>query len=326
MLPGLTISVLLLVLLFSIVDWQDVYEVLRKAEWRYILLALPVYAVGYWLRSLAWYNLLKEEVPIKRVFFVMQSGYLLNNIFPFRLGEVGRMVLLGKDLGFFRVMSTILIERAFDMLIAAATLLGTLPFVLSVQDERTQIVALLVAFLVLGGLIVLRLLAGHPSWIKRIAKIILGRWQALYVSVLEKVDSFTEGLVALTDWRRFAAVAAWMILSWLVAFVVQFLFMRSVIQNPGFIWAVFVLSFSALGVAVPSSPAYIGVYEGAMTLGLTFFGVPAEQGLAYALISHIAYIFLTGILGAVGLIGEGETLAGLYSRIQKQNTLQKEQE
>ncbi len=47
----------------------------------------------------------------------MSAGYLLNNIFPFRLGEIGRAILLDdpERSPALEVFSSILMERVFDV-------------------------------------------------------------------------------------------------------------------------------------------------------------------------------------------------------------------
>ena len=129
-LPGILISLIALALVFYFVDWHGFLDALKHANYSFYFLALLVYLISYFFRTWAWRSLLKEEVSFKKVFLTMNAGYLLNNILPFRLGELGRAFLLGHaGLGFWRVFSTILIERSFDMILAAGLLLGTLPFV-----------------------------------------------------------------------------------------------------------------------------------------------------------------------------------------------------
>src|SRR4030042_1001940 len=79
----------------------------------------------------AWRRLLQDKVTRRQTFFTINEGYLLNNFLPLRLGEVGRAYLLGQNsgLGFWRVLSSILLERGLDVLLTVAMLLGALPFV-----------------------------------------------------------------------------------------------------------------------------------------------------------------------------------------------------
>jgi uncharacterized protein (TIRG00374 family) len=72
-----------------------------------------------WLvcRGKAWHTLLRRRAAYRDVFFTLNEGYLINNILPFRLGEVARAYLLGRKahLSFWDVLSTVLIERFLDL-------------------------------------------------------------------------------------------------------------------------------------------------------------------------------------------------------------------
>jgi uncharacterized membrane protein YbhN (UPF0104 family) len=68
-------------------------------------------------------------------------------------------------------------------------------------------------------------------------------------------------------------------------------------------------------VAVPSSPAYVGVLEAAWIGGLSVFGVAASTALAYALASHLLNIVITGVLGVYAVGRAGESLGNLYAQI-----------
>jgi hypothetical protein len=103
-----------------------------------------------------------------------------------------------------------------------------------------------------------------------------------------------------------------MLLSWVLSVLVQFGFIKAVLPQATLLWAGFVQTVMALGVALPSSPAYVGVYEGAVIAGLSVFGVAAANALAYALISHAMNILTTGIFGAIGLVREGTNIGDVY--------------
>ncbi len=75
--------------------------------------------------------------------------------------------------------------------------------------------------------------------------------------------------------------------------------------------AVVVLGITSLGMAVPSSPGYIGVFEYLTVVALGLFGVPHEQALGYALLSHgLNYVGVLA-LGALGVAEEGLSYARL---------------
>ena len=83
---------------------------------------------------------------------------------------------------------------------------------------------------------------------------------------------------------------------------------------------VFAISVAMIGIALPSSPGFIGVYEAAYVGALSVFGVSYESALAFALVDHVFYIGLTGIVGAYALIREGLSLSQLARRVQQERS------
>lgn len=315
MLPGLLVSAVVLLVLFRLFDWRDVVAALRQGDPRFILLALPFYLLSYLMRSLAWRTILQETAPLRDVFLTMHSGYLLNNVLPFRLGEVGRAYLLGRTLGFWRVFSTILIERAFDMILAASLLLGTLPFVL--VDSDAGWTALAIGGVVLLGLLAFYLLARYREWALATFERLGARWPLVLRLGRERLDAFLTGLSALTSPSRFLRVLAWMLLSWAMAVMVQWMVLRAFYPAAAPLHAAFALAVSALGVAVPSSPGYIGVFEAAVVGALAAFDIPFATAFADAVMLHLLYVTVTGSFGLYGLMRGGVGLGEIFRRLQR---------
>ena len=313
-LPGVLLSLIALAAVFYFVDLKEVGHAFEEADYWYLIPVVVVYTTALGIRGLAWRALLSDEPPFKQVFLILNAGYLLNNILPFRLGEIGRAFLLGrKGLGFWRVFTTILIERAFDMALVAGMVLSTLPFIWGAS--RAQQVALLVAGVVLAGVAALHLLARHQARALSIFERLGSRWPPLLQLGKDRIEAFFAGLSALTDVRRFLKVLGLMVVNWFLAVVAQFLLLRAFVPSAHLLWAVFGQGIVALGVAVPSSPAYVGVLEAAWVGALSLVGVAPAEALAYAFASHLLNIAVTGLIGGYALLKEGQSLSRLYYRI-----------
>ncbi len=188
-LPGIFISLIALGFLFYIVDWREFVIALQHANYWYLLLSLPVYLSSYLTRSRAWQITLLDEAPFKKIFLIQQAGYLLNNIFPFRVGELGRSYLLGRHgLGFWRVFSSIFVERAFDLLLAVGLLLGTLPFVVDIPGSKN--LALLVGAFGLIALLMMFLLSRQQDRVLRWYENLGQRWPPLVELGRDRLQSF----------------------------------------------------------------------------------------------------------------------------------------
>lgn len=319
MLPGIAFSILAIIILFRYFEWQDVVEALRHAEWVYLLIAIPVYLTSYVFRAMAWRMILKEAVSFRKVFLTMHVGYLLNNILPFRMGELGRAYLLGREenLRFWRAFSSIIIERVFDMIMAVAILMGTLPFVLNTGNTRQ--IASLVGAAVLLGLVLLYLLARNRQWALTQFERLGERWPIVLRLGKDRLEAFLEGLSALTSLRRFLGVFGLMVISWILAIAIQYLILRSFYPGAQLLHGAFSLGSSSLGVAVPSSPGYLGVYEAVVVAALSVFAIPPSTAFAHAVTAHILYILLTGTFGTYTLIISDISLTKIFQSVRNIN-------
>jgi uncharacterized protein (TIRG00374 family) len=264
---------------------------------------------------MAWRTTLIEQAAFKDTFFVLNQGYLLNNVLPFRLGELGRALLLGGRAGmrFWRVLSSIVIERVFDLGIAAGLLLGTLPLVIGAEWARSA--ALVAAALVVAGFVALFVMASKPQSVTGILKALTKPWPKLQNWGIEQLEHFLEGLTALRDGWRFLRVAFWMLLTWGFNIAWYYVLMLSFFPDATWLWVLFSIAVASVGVALPSSPAYIGVLEAALVGSLTLFGADEATALAYALVAHVLYFAITGILGLVGFWQQGQSLGDVYGQL-----------
>ncbi|MBI3158768.1 MAG: flippase-like domain-containing protein [Chloroflexi bacterium] len=316
-LPGILVSLAALAALFYFIDLPAFLAALRQSDWRGFALAFVLFFGTLAARSLSWRILLQEKAGFRRAFWVLNEGYLLNNVLPFRLGEFGRALLMGRaqNLPFWEVLSTIIVERIFDVGIMAGLLLGTLPFVLGAENARTA--ALAAAAVMAAGFLVLFAMARNRPGTLGLFGRLAGRWPRLSAWGLPKLAAFLDGLAVLTEARRFFLVLGLLLLAW--AFNVGWYgaLLWGFVGPVSPVMAGFVVGASALGVALPSSPGYIGVFEAALVGALSLFGVEAAVALAFAISAHVLYLVITITLGAYGLSRDGQSLGGLYRQITK---------
>jgi uncharacterized protein (TIRG00374 family) len=311
------ISAVCLAVVFYFADPRRLVEALRLADYRFVVLAIGLMLVWLLVRAIVWRTLLQDQASFKQVFFTINEGYLLNNILPFRLGEVGRAYLLSRkaDLGFWQVFSSILIERSLDLALAAGLLLCTLPFVVGATWAREA--ALAAGVLVLLGLAVLYLMARNRAWSMAKFSLISTRWPRLGELTGERLEAFFNGLAVLTDGRRFVKAVGWILVDWFLAILEYYALLLAFFPQTQFLWAAFTLGVAALGIAAPSSPGAVGVYELSVVGALSLFGLDPSVALAFALTAHLINYLVTGLLGAYALSQEGETLIHLYHSVRR---------
>lgn len=315
MIPGLAISLVSLAAVLTIVDLERFLQALRMADYRFVALVFGFTLCWLLVRGMVWRTLLQEKATFSQTFWTVNQGYLLNNLLPFRLGEIGRAFLLSSKAGleFWQVFSTILIERALDVAFAAGVLLAALPAAFGATWARQA------AFGAAGFIILvfagMYLLAHYRQRAMQIFERLAGRWRLLQKVGSRQLNAFLNGLAVLDDPRQFLKAIAWMTLDWGVAILQFYALILAFFPDGQLVWAVFTLGVLALGVAAPSSPGAIGVQELAMVAALSAFGLDASVALAAALTAHLTNYLVTGILGSYALFKDGETLASLYRRV-----------
>lgn len=312
-LPGVVISVVALALVFRLSNWKDLGAALSAVTIESILLVIIFTLLYLFVRSFAWKVLLEGKITWKQAFFTLNIGYLLNNVFPLRAGEFGRAIVLGKSsgLGMMHVLSSIVIERAFDLFYAAVFLLLTLPLALGMGWVYP--VAYTTLGLVILGMILLLVMARYQTvviaWTEKIGQ----RWSIVQRYVIPQIRSLLGGLNVLTQPVQFVLAFALVGISWGGAFIVYYVMIVTFVPGAPFWWAVFADAVLAMGIAIPSAPAALGVFEAALVGGLALLGVANSVALAYAVLMHFMQVAITGVLGFYALAREGRSIASLFS-------------
>lgn len=316
-LPGILISLAALMVVFYIAEPPRLLAALRQADLRLVLLNGLITLLWLAVRAALWRSLLRGQPSLRQTFFTINEGYLLNNLLPFRLGELARVLLLSKKTGlpFWQVLPTVAIERIFDLACAAGLLLSTLPFVVGASWAREA--ALGAGVIVLAGLGGLYALARWRSTALALFGRLTARLPRLQRFALERLPVFFEGLAALSETRLFVLAASLALLNWLIAIGQYYFLMLAFFPGGQPLWAAFTLSVAALGVAVPSSPGAIGVYEASVVGALSLFGLDPSTALAFALTAHLLNYLITGSLGAIGLAQDGMSLGELYRQLRQ---------
>lgn len=267
-------------------------------------------------KSLAWRVLLEKKATVGQTYLIVNEGYFLNNIFPLRAGEIGRAIFMGRTsgLGSLHILSTIVIERAFDVAIAAGLLIATLP--LALEMDWAQPVANTTLVMVILGIFLLYLSARFNQQVENIIHSIGKRWPLVDRVVAPHLESILNGLKVLTKPTLFFICIFWVFITWLLWFLTYYVMLLSIAPTAPFWWAVFLLGVLAMSLAIPSAPAGLGVFEASTVGALSLLGVSNSKALAYAIAIHALQFAINGILGFYGLVKQGRSLAELFSEIQ----------
>ena len=314
-LPGALVSIVLIAAILYYVDFGTVLRALRVADYRILAVAMSLSFLWLIVRAKVWQTLLRDKPPYREVLFATGEGYLLNNFLPFRLGELGRAYLLSRNSGmqFGEILPTIFIERAFDLAFSAAIFLSALPFVVGANGSER--IGIIIGVFVVIGLVVMYIVARNNQWALDVFHRLSARWPALQKTGGSFLESFFTGLGVLTDGWLFARFLLWMTFNWAIALVAYYLLILAFFPVGQWFWGAFILGAAAFGGAIPSLPGAVGTFEGAVAGALTLLTNDQSTSLAVALTARFYNYLNSGVIGGIGLMREGESLAGVYKEL-----------
>ncbi len=311
----LAFSGIAIALILHQIQLSEFIENFSRVPWVWIAAAVLLFLLSYISRVFCWYILLRKKVTFRDTFFTMGAGYLLNNIFPFRLGEIGRAVLLADPKGptAIEVLSSVVVERVFDVFLGSIFFLSMLPRVVSGEFNQTLIV---MAFVIAAiGMVVLFAAARFQYRIN----VWLSHWSEkrgfIKNWLAPKLEQFFIGLSVLNSPRLFLLAFGSLGLSWIIAFGENYFIFQNLYPSPPLWWMVLILSAAAFGMALPSIPAGFGLFEGVMVGAFALVGVSPDLAFTHAIIIHAISFIFSNLIGLVGLKLRGEAVISFYNRV-----------
>ena len=125
-------------------------------------------------------------------------------------------------------------------------------------------------------------------------------------------EQFSLGLSVFKDWKGILLAFVYSIMVWSIISVGNYFVLLAFHLNAlPYNAAVFVLVVIAIGVAVPSAPAYIGIYQIACQVALEAYGIDPSKGGSVAWVLWASQVFPVVIIGLFYLWNENLSLKQL---------------
>ena len=319
--PGLLISVIAVAVLVRIIDPDIFIESIRSINQLDILIFLFFLLLSLMIRAAAWKFIL-VGVSYKDAFLIINEGYFFNNLIP-RSGEIARTILTSgiSSLGVMEVAAGILFERALDVIIASAMFLITLPLALSLSWIKP--IATLLLFSLVGIVVLMLLVAANSARLEKKFQSIQSTNPFVTRYIIGGAVKITRAMALLNRPTDIALALLLILLTWSIWTLMLFYGIRIIVPDAPFWWSVFAEGVLALGIAVPSAPASLGVYEGTMVAALSVFGINTNQALSLAVVLHFLQILVTSLIGVYGLFIQGHSITGMIGKIRSKFTSEK---
>lgn len=313
---GLALSAGFLYLALRGLGIRDIWEPLKSARYWWLLPGVGVYFVGVWVRSWRWHYLLRpvKSVSTPKIFPIVAIGYMGNNIYPARAGEILRAVVLKRkeDISISASLATIVVERVFDGVVMLgfvflnlpelATLTGTSGFI-----GNIQMLALWGSAAFIGVLAVFLAAAMFPvqaeKVITKLIQILLP--EKFRVKVTDIVLRFLNGLESLRSPKEAIMVLLTSIVIWLLETGKYWLVMHAFDFQVSFFALMLMNGIVNLATTIPSAPGYVGTFDAPGIAVLTAYGVDQGVAAGYTLVLHAALWLPITLLGAYYMMREG---------------------
>ena len=309
----LFLGLVLLYFAFRGIDLNELMLEIKHADYRWVALSLLFAVLALVFRAWRWRLLIEplDEYPkVSHVFHAINIGYLANFVLP-RIGEITRCGVLNRTdrIPVGRLIGTVIVERAFDLLMSALLLCLILLLRFSeVSDFITENMIQPASDKIQGGI--------GMGWL--VAIIVLAtlalilffrifRVQLSKISIMRKIKELMQGIVKgiksayrIRNFSLFVALNFMVFGMYFMQTYVMFFAIEST-SSLGLGDALFILVLSTLAFIIPVQGA-IGAYHWIISMGLTIFGLTRDEGMVYATISHTVTAILFILLGAMSLI------------------------
>lgn len=306
---GIAISAVFLYLALRGLHLGEVWNSLKTARYLWLLPGIAVYFIGVWVRAWRWHYLLRplKKISTRTMFPIVTIGYMGNNIFPARAGEVLRAGILKDREGvpISASLATVVVERIFD----AVVMLGFVFFNLGALENLThnsgfigniQQLAVWGSIIFIGALVVFLLAAMFPLVTERIVLNLIER--VVPLRFREKTRGvalkFLTGLESLRSPKDALMVLFTTVLIWLLETGKYWFVMQGFDFQVSFFALMLMNGIANIATTLPSSPGYIGTFDAPIIAVLVAYGVPGEIAAGYALVLHAALWFPITLLGA----------------------------
>ena len=313
---GVLISVLFIWLALRGLRLEEFWSAVGQANYWWLIPGVAVYFVAVWVRAWRWHYLLGpiKKIPTKTMFPITTIGYMGNNIYPARAGEVLRAIILKRKEGVpvSASLATIIVERIFDGVVMLAFVFVNLPELANLTGAsgfvgNIQQVAIIGTGVFLGVLLIFLLAAMFPQVTVQIGQWFIDRFlpERLREKVGGIMNKFLDGLASLRSPLNVLMVFFTSVIIWLLETGKYWFVMHAFNFSVSFFALMLMNGIVNLATTIPSAPGYIGTFDAPGIAVLTAFGVEQATAAGYTLVLHVALWLPITLLGAYYLAREG---------------------
>lgn len=308
----LAVGIVLLWLAFRDINFNRLAADLKEANYSWLLLSVLFGFFAYVSRARRWVLLINPlgfKPSLRNAFYALMTGYLANLALP-RIGEITRCVALGKKgkIPVEQLIGTVVIERTIDFF-SLLFIMIILIFTSSDQIGLFLKESILVpiqekVFLIFGVTWILWLIL-FALLITVLVLMIIYKKNLRKISFFSKMFTLARGIInglkTITNLEKkwefiFHTVFIWInyaLMTWVVVFSIEST------SHITFGASIFLLVIGGLAMSAPVQSG-LGAFHYIISRGLLFvMGIPIEDGLVYALLTHESQLIFVAIIGTI---------------------------
>ncbi|MBE2181974.1 MAG: flippase-like domain-containing protein [Anaerolineae bacterium] len=288
---GIGISAVFLFLSVRGLNFQAVLDAIRSADILLLIFAAFWYLLAIVVIAWRWQFLLRslKRVPLWPLTKLTCVGYMGNNIYPLRAGEILRIALLRRDQEVPIAPATVvtLTERIFDGVVMVTFVVISLNM-LQLPDPTLQSMANAAAPLFAIALVIFFTAAAKPLWFHKLLEVVASILPAKIKGIVMKLgDEVLAGLEGLRTPKDLLGAVITSYGTWLLAAVGYWIVAFAMHIDVGFPLMILAVGVVNLAGLIPASPGQLGVFEFFVVTVMTAAGVADDQALAYAFVLHV---------------------------------------
>ncbi len=290
---GLVISLVLLYFTFRNLEWAEVSQALRSANYIYVACAAGVILATFAVRALRWSWLLRpmRALAWRGLFPVVLIGFFGNYVLPAKTGELVRAYVLSKreNMSKSAILGSIAVEKTMDTLILFIIFLVTL-WAVPLPDEYATIEPVIALFLfaVIGGMLLLAARGRHASnLIVRVLQFVFPWWKDRVARI---THSFVDGLSVLYHGSSIVMVLVLSLVIWSMTTLNFWLIGQALGLSVPLYGYVIIVAVTNMASFIPSLPGRFGTLELFSVAVLGLFGVDKNTAVLFPILLRVAQL------------------------------------
>jgi hypothetical protein len=290
------------------VSFVQVREYLAAARPWPIAIGVVCATTTFVLRIFRWQLLLRADdgsrLGAGPLWHAIAMGFMANNVLPLRIGEVVRTFAGSRLTGtrFTATFASIAVERLFDaltvvLLLGIGLLLAGIPTGSTIGGASIPRLVSLVGAVTFAALVGAGLVVAFPRPAERMVRRLVPM-SAVADKIVAIIEGITHGLSAMRSPARITGVIFWSLAIWLLSAFSFWVMFKAFNIPVNFAGALLMQGLIMFGIAVPSTPGYLGVFEAPIIAVLGLYGVDPSLAATYAFTYHATTFLPITLLGA----------------------------